>query len=186
VLFTGDDLDFRPVESTQLCLYRVDEALALGGGNTAGTAIGQIAIAVERGEIAARHQVSLADLQTEPEGFQDTAADVGVRTRRVVAEERQMTRAAAGCDSRGHRDGSPESGAPCEGIHVGQFGPVEGGHGLIRGANVANAIQNQQNDSMVVFDRQTGQKIDVIHGRLRVVFSVGVAFEISTGRQATK
>ena len=72
------------------------------GAGPAGAAIGDEPLVVDGAEVASDGDIARADLEVDAERFQDAAADLVFE--RVIAEQAEMARAAAGGDAGEDRD----------------------------------------------------------------------------------
>ena len=100
MLLAREDPDLDPVAPGKAGIQVGADADVLLGRDAAGPAVDDEA-APDRGEIAAGDEVVPADLDAGAQGLEDAAAELVAE--RVVAEEGEMGRAAAGRDA--HHDG---------------------------------------------------------------------------------
>ena len=126
------------VEHKPVVLHRVDAQLravhldavqplakrgAKLGRDAARTAVNQKPIAVYGTEVAAGGHVSGLEFYVNPQRFQDASANLVFQ--RVVAEQRQVPRAAAGSDTRQDRRGQPAGALFRHGVEVGRVGRLQ-------------------------------------------------------------
>ena len=143
------------------------DAHAFGGRDPAGAAVGELAPGVGGGEVAARRDIAVAEVETEAERLEDAASDVELGFARIVAEERQVPGAAAGSDTGGDRDDAAERRTRCQRVEVRRARLLQRGPRLRGRREVANAVEHQEDDLRRVGLRQAGEQFEVSHGRRR-------------------
>ncbi len=98
----GFDDDLRVADFLHLRRKHRAQLLARFGRDAPGAAVGDDALGVKRGEVGARATSPALSSKPEPERFDDAAADL--KFQRVVAEQPEMARPAAGSDARARRE----------------------------------------------------------------------------------
>ena len=162
-----------------MLLHRLDEDLDAGdlhvaqldrerraffGGDAAGAAVGDVAGGVERAEVGADGDVAFLEREADAGGFERTAADEVLD--RVVAEQAEMARAAAGADAGQHGNAAAADADFGERIEVRRVGRFELGEPARLLRQAAEAVGHVHDDLGVVFDVQlAGELVDVHGGR---------------------
>ncbi len=130
--------------------------------DAAGAAVGDNALGVERAEVGARGHVAGLQFQAQPQRLDDAAAHLEFQ--RVVAEQAEMPRPAAGRDA-----GRGGNHAALRGVFA-QRVEVRRGRGfqrrqvkLLRGGDVAEAVEHDQREFGFGFQCQFGIKRVQIH-----------------------
>ena len=131
------------------------------GGDAAGAAVGDQTLLVHGAEVAPRRQIVGPQVEADAQGLQDTAADVV--DERVVAEEGQVRRAAAG--GYAASDGQAEAARALGGQPVQVWGM--GGFQFRRAARLdgqsAQAIHDQEHDLARPRLRQPAHQVEICH-----------------------
>ena len=97
---------------------------------------------LDRGEVAPGHEVVPADLDPGAQGLEDAPAELVLE--RIVAEEGQVGRPAAGCDAHHDRIGEAADGALRQRVEVRLAGRFE--LALAVGGQAADPVHDQEND----------------------------------------
>ena len=119
-------------------------------------------VVVEGAEIATDSDILRAEVEIDAQGFQDAAADLIADG--VIAEQAQVPRSAAGCDSGKDGNTQPQDSAHTQCVEIGgarrlQFGQVSRLEG-----EPAQAIGDEQNDFGIILSHQAAcQIVQVVH-----------------------
>ena len=157
----------RVVQTLDSLPEQIAQTAALFIRGPSGAAIGDVAVGVGGREVSARRDLVRSEVEVEPQGLQNATADVVLRVGRVVAEERQVRRAAAGRDPLCHRDDSAQRRARRHGVEVGDPRRLQGGCRLRGGLDVADAVEHQQDDLGIGRPGQPGEELRVAHQTTR-------------------
>ena len=129
--------------------------LARFGRDASGAAVGDDALRVERGEIRAGANVAGLEFHAEAERLDDAAADL--KFQRIIAEQAEMARPAAGRDAGRGGNHPALRGIPGEFVEVRRRGGLERRHViLLRRGDVAEAVEDDQRELGFGFERQFG------------------------------
>src|ERR1051326_2010298 len=121
---------------------------------------------IERAEVRASSNIPNAELKAKTQRFNDTAADL--KFERIVAEESEMTRTAAGSDAGRDGDHPALSGLFRESVKVGSHCGFERGEVvLVARGEIAEAVKNEQNKLGIGFQRQFGIQSVKIHSSIQ-------------------
>ena len=126
---------------------------ALLAGDPSGAAVGDVACGVERAEVAADGHVVGPELEADAGGLQRPAADQVLH--RIVAEQAQVSRSAAGGDAGGDRDHAAQDAAAGQGVEVRRLGGFQLGLAARLDRQAAQAVGHQHDDFRVVLDHQS-------------------------------
>ena len=141
------------------------EPLADVAGDAAGAAVGDVAGGVDRAEVAADGDVVGAELEIDAEGFQDAAADDEFQ--RIVTEQAEMPRPAAGGDAGQHRDAQPQRSALGQRVQIRRVGGFEFGFAAGFQRQPAESVADEQHDFGAVLAAELADEVLRIgHGGL--------------------
>ena len=147
-----------------MLLHRLDEHLdagnlhfaeldrqrsALFGGDAAGAAVADVARGVERAEVAADGDVAFLQLEADAGGLERTAADQVLD--RVVAEEAQVARSAAGRDAGKTGMLLPQTPRAGERVEIRRFGGFELGQAARLLRQAAKSVADVHDDLACCF-----------------------------------
>jgi hypothetical protein len=141
VLLAREEGDVRPRPSGERGVELGAEPLALGCRDATGPAVDNQA-ALERREVAAGHEVALANFDVRAERLQDAAAEPVAE--RVVAEQAEVGRAAPGRNA--HQDGVGDAAAAAkrQAVQMGRLGGLQLGLAVPRQAS--QPVDDEQDD----------------------------------------
>ena len=138
------------------------ERRAFFGRDAAGAAVGDVALGVDRAEVGADGDVAVFELEADAGRFERAAADHVLQ--RVVAEQAEVARAAAGADAGQHRDAAAEDAGFGERVEVRRFGRFQFGQAARLLRQAAEAVGDVHDDLGVVFDVQFASEFMDVHG----------------------
>ncbi len=116
MLLAGVDLHRHVGVVGQALVDGLTQALALGAGNPASPAIGEIASLVGGGEVASYGDLTGQHVDSQSESLENAPADVGLRSAGVVAKQGKVPWAASRGHSCGHGYDSAQGGTPRQSI----------------------------------------------------------------------
>ena len=147
-----EDLSARDLDPPQLAH---DLGVAFGC-DAPGAAVSDAALLIDSTEVAARRHVGWFEREIDPRGLKHPTADV--EDKRIVAEEREVSRAAARRDP--GRDGNcqPAGAAPGDHIQVRRVGRLQLRAAGIRVRQAAQPVHHEeQNLCLVLLGEPTGE-----------------------------
>ena len=159
-----------------MLLHRLDEHLDAGnlhlaelhrqrctlfGRDAAGAAVGDVAGRVERAEVGADRDVAFLQVEADAGRLECPAADQVLE--RIVAEQAQVPRAAAGADARQHRNAAAADADLRQRIEIRRVGRFELGLAARLLRQPAQAVADVHDDLGVVLDVQFAGQILNIH-----------------------
>ena len=146
-------------------------------GDSPGPAVGDVAGLVDGAEVQPGGHVAVLQRELHAQGAEHAAADLV--DQRVVAEQAQVPRPAAGRDAGGHRARAGRRRAAAgQGVEVGLLGLLQGG-ALAGVVAVAQAVHHQQDDPLVVLDRQRTDQVAVCVFHFRIPYIVPYSWTAS-------
>jgi hypothetical protein len=135
----------------------VHEPPALIGADPTRAPVGDLAVCADRAKVAPRGDVVGRQIEVDAERLEHAAADAVAE--RIVAEEPEMTRPAAGRDPRRHGDRQPAHVAGHQRVQIGRRGSLEPGRPARRHGQAAQAVGNEQHDLRLVRLREVSDQI---------------------------
>ena len=137
---------------------------ALLAGNAAGAAVGDVAGRIERDKIATHGNVLGPQLEAHAGRLQGPAADRILQ--RIVAEQAQVSRAAAGGNAGQNGNRTAQRADFCQGVQVGRLGGLQLGRSARLQGQSPQAVGHQEHDLGVVLDLQFANQLLDFHGRI--------------------
>ena len=162
MFLAGLDDDFRVAKSFHFCGKHGAKFLARFGGNASRTAVGDDAFCIERGEVGAGANVAGFKFHAQAKRFNHAAADLEFQ--RVIAEQTEMSRPAAGRDAGRNGNHAALRRVFCQRIQVRRDGGLQRREIILflRG-DVAQAVEHDQREFGFGFQCQFGIKRVQIH-----------------------
>ena len=142
---------------------------ALLAGNAAGAAVGDVAGRIERDKIATHGNVLGPQLEAHAGRLQGPAADRILQ--RIVAEQAQVSRAAAGGNAGQNGNRTAQRADLRQGVQVGRLGGLQLGRSARLQRQSAQAVGHQEHDLGVVLDLQFANQLLDFHEVPRIVRS---------------
>lgn len=137
-------------------------------GDASGAAVGNVALGVERAEIAADSHVHRSQLEADAGGLQGAAADQVLD--RVIAEEGQVSGTAAGGDTRCDRIHAALDPVFCQIVQMRGFGGFQFRRPARLDRQPAQPIGHQHNDFRFVLGLQLANELLNIHDWASFIF----------------
>ena len=145
---------------------QTDRAQSLGephghfGGDAPRSPVGDAALRVDAAEVAARGDVAGAQVELDAERFEDAATDL--KAQRIVAEQTQVSGAAAGCDAGRHVTEQTARGFRGERREIGDARRLELRSARFRPGQSAEPVEREQHDFGRVRHHELADQIE--HG----------------------